>query len=356
VNVSTIERVAPASRARTDEPLELEKTGAEFADSLAAARELEETPETVPPPAGVAYPPLEIEGQPIVRVEGFALAPPPDPTLAEGTGPGRSLPHPAGGKGADPLPPPGAFGMSGEEPAPAEAPLLGPAAGAPAEAHRISATGGAPGWAERGEEPAPAIQPAASPIEPEGAEDPEITPAEAARIIDEDSAVSRAHPVAVTRAEAPDAARVEPEAVPHVAAGADPAPQSHQGETGGEPPPRPAPPPEDEAHPAGKWSLLRAAGGESRARATVNHPTLGALQLDFTLEEGAVDVRVLAPSLVAAIQLERDVDAIRALLREHGHRLSDLRVQVAGFDDREATGTHPIQPRRPGDGRLSLTA
>jgi len=350
VKVEPTPRFGAGTRARAERPLELEETVARFADTLAEAREAEEEPviETVPPPLGEDYPPLEIAGQPILRLDLLLPANDDAPLTPPATAPG-----PVGGGEpamAAPLevkPAPLAAAKTPEAAAGAAEPALpsSPEASPPPTAARVEA--GAPDVA---------VVEAPEPAE-------ELLEAARAALTRRQEAAPRVAAEARELEAAPQAAPVEPpapragghEAVGHVTTGAETPPQNTPGEGGGEPPPRPPPPTEDDAHPAVKWSLLRAAGSESRARATVDHPTLGSLQLDFTLEEGSVDVRVLAPSLVAAIRLERDVDAIRSLLREHGHRLSELEVRVAGFDERDITGTHPIR-RRLDDGRLSLTA
>ncbi|HJL19071.1 MAG TPA: flagellar hook-length control protein FliK, partial [Sandaracinaceae bacterium LLY-WYZ-13_1] len=128
-------------------------------------------------------------------------------------------------------------------------------------------------------------------------------------------------------------------------------------ETGGRhrAPEPPAPRADPDETPAARWSLIRHANGERRARVRLEHPVLGSLRLDFALEEGALDVRVLAPSVLSAIRLERDVDQIRALLRDAGAQLAAMRVDVP--DDAARAPTHPRRTPapRPG-GRLSLEA
>lgn len=119
-------------------------------------------------------------------------------------------------------------------------------------------------------------------------------------------------------------------------------------EAGGRPPA-----PEDETMAGVRWSLLNADEGESRARVHLEHPTLGKLQLDFALEDGQLDIRVVAPDVLGAIMLEQDADAIRALLEEHGAQLADLRVDVS---DHTRPESEPAPRHHATNGRLSLTA
>ncbi|MEQ9651701.1 MAG: flagellar hook-length control protein FliK, partial [Sandaracinaceae bacterium] len=118
----------------------------------------------------------------------------------------------------------------------------------------------------------------------------------------------------------------------------------------------PMPPPADEEEAEAfrhvRWSLLRDAAGAERARVRIEHPTLGSLRLEFGLEEDGLDVRVLAPSLVAALRLEKDEDRIRAVLREHGTRLAKLRVVADGRPERKTLS----RPRPSAPGRLSTEA
>ncbi len=115
-----------------------------------------------------------------------------------------------------------------------------------------------------------------------------------------------------------------------------------------------APPPQEHELPEGaKWRLVRDAAGQEHARVTVEHPTLGTLQLDLHMAEAGVDVHLVAPSLVSALRLERDEDRIRALLEERGARLAALRVNVDGRREpgapaatpRTAPRTTPTRPR-----------
>ncbi|HBQ20101.1 MAG TPA: hypothetical protein DEF51_56235, partial [Myxococcales bacterium] len=118
----------------------------------------------------------------------------------------------------------------------------------------------------------------------------------------------------------------------------------------------PMPPPADEEEAEAfrhvRWSLLRDAAGAERARVRIEHPTLGSLRLEFGLEEDGLDVRVLAPSLVAALRLDKDEDRIRAVLREHGTRLAKLRVVADGRPERQTLS----RPRPSAPGRLSTEA
>ena len=122
----------------------------------------------------------------------------------------------------------------------------------------------------------------------------------------------------------------------------------------------PQPQMEDPDDPTAKWSLLRLASGERAARVRLEHPTLGSLRLDIALGEGELDVRVLAPSLMSAIRLERDAGRIRQLLQEQNVQLANLRVDVdrpgrTRESSERASAQRPPHAGR-GRGRISLTA
>ncbi|MEZ4336604.1 MAG: flagellar hook-length control protein FliK [Sandaracinaceae bacterium] len=103
---------------------------------------------------------------------------------------------------------------------------------------------------------------------------------------------------------------------------------------------------------AARWTAYRTPTGESRARVLLDHPVLGELRMDFALEDGSLDVRVLASSALSAIRLERDEARVRELLQKHGARLGAMRVEAPTAERPAPSPTTPAYPR----GRLSLTA
>ncbi|MGF1465975.1 MAG: flagellar hook-length control protein FliK [Sandaracinaceae bacterium] len=102
-----------------------------------------------------------------------------------------------------------------------------------------------------------------------------------------------------------------------------------------------------------RWTLLRQAARGGHARVEVDHPTLGGVALELTLQDGALEVDVRAPSAVAAAALRREAQPLREALRLRGTRLSSWRVELA----ESAPSPRPPQPPlpRPDDGRRLLT-
>ncbi|MFK7988921.1 MAG: flagellar hook-length control protein FliK [Sandaracinaceae bacterium] len=88
----------------------------------------------------------------------------------------------------------------------------------------------------------------------------------------------------------------------------------------------PLPDAEEVSDPALAMRLMREANGVQRAEVALEHPMFGALRMELALDDGAVDLRMLVPSLAGALRLERDEGEMRALLRERGLRVASLEI------------------------------
>lgn len=67
---------------------------------------------------------------------------------------------------------------------------------------------------------------------------------------------------------------------------------------------------------------------DARARVSLEHPTLGPIEVDVSRPEGVVDVEVHAPALGSALVVKASEDVLRRELRASGSELRQFRVSV----------------------------
>jgi hypothetical protein len=93
------------------------------------------------------------------------------------------------------------------------------------------------------------------------------------------------------------------------------------------------------------WRLFRK-GELQQAEVRIQHPTLGPMTLEMTMENGDVDLHVLTRSLLGALSLRREEGDLRDLLKKRGARLTRFEVEARDDDERPAPRTRP-EPRAP---------
>ncbi|MBI2893698.1 MAG: flagellar hook-length control protein FliK [Deltaproteobacteria bacterium] len=80
--------------------------------------------------------------------------------------------------------------------------------------------------------------------------------------------------------------------------------------------------------------LKTVAAGREAARVEVQHPELGAIQLDLRLDRGSMDLHAVTTSAASAIALRASESALRTSVALAGVELRGMRVDVAGDPER----------------------